>query len=119
MTNSQHYDNLFKEGETFLKKHNPCKIQNGTCLRGRSGGNNFCCSGCLNLSNIGCKVKSLTCQSWLCDEAEKGLSKNGLEDFYKFKTKVDSSGFNVFRGSKKQSLVAFKSILQQRKRLEN
>lgn len=51
----------------LLKKYNPCAVSEGTCARGRSGGTNFCCSGCKNLGVNGCTVHKLQCALWMCD----------------------------------------------------
>lgn len=39
---SKKYDELYTKALKILDDFNPCKIENGICLRSRSGGRNFC-----------------------------------------------------------------------------
>lgn len=79
------YKELYHEVEVFLRKANPCKICNGKCERGRSGGRNFCCGAvgsdgkgaCKNCKPTGCTAdRPLACRLWLCAYAEGNLGVN-------------------------------------------
>lgn len=76
------YNNLWKKADNFVKKVNPCKIENGKCLRAQKGGRNFCCgeycgmSVCPHLGESGCQAKKpLGCRLWLCEDAIEDLTK--------------------------------------------
>jgi len=105
MTNSQKYDMLFKKAELFMKENNPCKIENGTCLRGRTTTfANFCCSGCSHLKEEGCSVKALRCKSWLCPTAEVTLPLEKRKELYKLGSEIEKSRMSLARSSKEENL---------------
>jgi len=58
------YDILYDIADGLFREYNPCKIENGKCVRGRDGG---CCEGCEYLKENGCSVKALFCKLWLCE----------------------------------------------------
>jgi hypothetical protein len=100
--NEKLYDDLFKEASNFLKKYNPCKIQNGYCLRNHKyGERNFCCGGCPHLTLNGCKAeKPLMCKLWLCDYALKELSPEVRKEFFVLSNKISKEGFYKYRTTK-------------------
>ena len=57
------YLELYERMNKFLKKYNPCKIENGSCLCGQC-----CCGGCPHLTENGCSTKSLQCKLYLCNQ---------------------------------------------------
>lgn len=60
------HNKLYSYANKLLKKHNPCKIENGKCVHGA-----FCCGGCKYLTEKGCSVKCLWCKLWLCYSLHK------------------------------------------------
>ncbi len=101
------YDELYIRASKILDEFNPCKIENGTCIRGRNGGCNFCCDGCSNLSEKGCTVQSLYCITWLCEPAARAMSEK-YAIFDELMTQIDKEaqkyGIYMFRAGKLESL---------------
>jgi hypothetical protein len=56
------HDRLYDYANKIIKKYDPCKIENGACVR-----ENICCNGCKYLTKDGCSIKCLWCKLWLCD----------------------------------------------------
>ena len=121
---SKDYKNLYHKVDVWLKKVNPCKIKNGQCLRGRSGGRNFCCGsensngegGCSHCTSTGCNAKQpLACRLWLCQYAMSELTPNQKKQLEDFKKAAGNFGNEVlmFRASKEIA----KKIFYQNKRL--
>ena len=121
---SKDYKNLYHKVDVWLKNVNPCKIKNGQCLRGRSGGRNFCCGSensngegaCSHCTSTGCNAKQpLACRLWLCQYAMSGLTPNQKEQLEDFKKAAGNFGNEVlmFRASKEIA----KKIFYQNKRL--
>jgi hypothetical protein len=57
----QLYDRLYNHADKLIKKHNPCKMKNGKCLRGKP-----CCDNCPHLTENGCAIDCLMCKLFLC-----------------------------------------------------
>lgn len=121
---SKDYKNLYHKVDVWLKKINPCKIKNGQCLRGRSGGRNFCCGSensngegvCSHCTSTGCNAKQpLACRLWLCQYAMSELTPNQKKQLEDFKKAAGKFGNEVlmFRASKEK----VKKIFYQNKRL--
>lgn len=121
---SKDYKNLYHKVDVWLKKVNPCKIKNGQCLRGRSGGRNFCCGSensngegvCSHCTSTGCNAKQpLACRLWLCQYAMSELTPNQKKQLEDFKKAAGNFGNEVlmFRASKEIA----KKIFYQNKRL--
>lgn len=121
---SKDYKNLYHKVDVWLKKVNPCKIKNGQCLRGRSGGRNFCCGSensngegaCSHCTSTGCNAKQpLACSLWLCQYAMSELTPNQKKQLEDFKKAAGNFGNEVlmFRASKEIA----KKIFYQNKRL--
>ena len=94
---SKDYKNLYHKVDVWLKKVNPCKIKNGQCLRGRSGGRNFCCGSensngegaCSHCTSTGCNAKQpLACRLWLCQYAMSELTPNQKKQLEDFKMEI-------------------------------
>jgi hypothetical protein len=104
---SRKYDELYIRALKILDEFNPCKVENGTCIRGRNGGCNFCCDGCSNLSEKGCTVQSLYCRTWLCEPAARDMSEK-YKMFDELMTQIDDEAqkydLHVFRASKLECL---------------
>jgi hypothetical protein len=102
---SKKYDELYAKASKILDDFNPCKIENGTCLSGRSGGRNFCCEGCPNLSQTGCTVKCIFCRTWICEEAAAAMGES-YKAFNELMTRIDDEareyGMLVFRTGKEE-----------------
>lgn len=70
------YDDLYRRADEILAKHNPCQIRqelDGTVSCHDTRTNTYrkdqlCCNGCEHLSISGCRVHSLACKMWLCEE---------------------------------------------------
>jgi len=60
------FDDLYDRASAVVKKYNPCKVENGTCMAGRKIETGLCCTGCRHLGPNGCTTKSLICRMWLC-----------------------------------------------------
>ena len=64
------YRRLYQAAQEVFDEYNPCDVQDGVCLRGRSGikydNDNFCCAGCDWLTDTGCSVEALWCKMWTC-----------------------------------------------------
>jgi hypothetical protein len=100
---SNEYDELYEEAERFIKKYNPCKVENGTCLRFREiRDGNFCCRHCENLTEKGCSIKSLTCKTWFCAIAGKCFNEEAKNELNVLLKK--GYDFSVYRGSKELSI---------------
>ena len=121
---SKDYKNLYHKVDVWLKKVNPCKIKNGQCLRGRSGGRNFCCGSensngegaCSHCTSTGCNAKQpLACRLWLCQYAMSELTPNQKKQLEDFKKAAGNFGNEVlmFRASKEK----VKKIFYKNKRL--
>lgn len=121
---SKDYKNLYHKVDVWFKKVNPCKIKNGQCLRGRSGGRNFCCGSensngegaCSHCTSTGCNAKQpLACRLWLCQYAMSELTLNQKKQLEDFKKAAGNFGNEVlmFRASKEIA----KKIFYQNKRL--
>ena len=121
---SKDYKSLYHKVDVWLKKVNPCKIKNGQCLRGRSGGRNFCCGSensngegaCSHCTSTGCNAKQpLACRLWLCQYAMSELTPNQKKQLEDFKKAAGNFGNEVlmFRASKEIA----KKIFYQNKRL--
>ena len=121
---SKDYKNLYHKVDVWLKKVNPCKIKNGQCLRGRSGGRNFCCGSensngegaCSHCTSTGCNAKQpLACRLWLCQYAMSELTPSQKKQLEDFKKAAGNFGNEVlmFRASKEIA----KKIFYQNKRL--
>ena len=121
---SKGYKNLYHKVDVWLKKVNPCKIKNGQCLRGRSGGRNFCCGSensngegvCSHCTSTGCNAKQpLACRLWLCQYAMSELTPSQKKQLEDFKKAAGNFGNEVlmFRASKEIA----KKIFYQNKRL--
>jgi len=64
---SKEYDLLYQEACDLVAEFDPCKVEDGTCLRCREGdGVNFCCTGCKHRGAEGCTVKAIWCKLWFC-----------------------------------------------------
>jgi hypothetical protein len=104
---SKKYDELYSRASRILTEFNPCKIENGTCIKGRCGESSFCCDGCSNLSEKGCTVQSLYCATWLCEPAARVMSQK-YEIFDELMTQIDDEARNydllMFRAGKLKSL---------------
>ena len=120
---SKDYKNLYHKVDVWLNKVNPCKIKNGQCLRGRSGGRNFCCGSensngegaCSHCTSTGCNAKQpLACRLWLCQYAMSELTPNQKKQLEDFKKAAGNFGNEVlmFRASKEIA----KKIFYQNKR---
>jgi hypothetical protein len=105
---SKKYDELYIKATKVLDEFNPCKIENGTCARGRKHGLNFCCYGCNNLSDNGCKVQSLYCKTWICETAAKAM-KEEYRTFNRLMAEIDDEarkyGMYIFRAGKTECLA--------------
>lgn len=112
------YKNLYHKVDAWLKKVNPCKIKNGQCVRGRSGGRNFCCGAensngegaCSYCTSTGCNAKQpLACRLWLCQFAMKELTINQKKQLEDFKKAAGNFGNDVlmFRASKEKAKKIF------------
>ena len=121
---SKDYKNFYHKVDVWFKKVNPCKIKNGQCLRGRSGGRNFCCGSensngegaCSHCTSTGCNAKQpLACRLWLCQYAMSELTPNQKKQLEDFKKAAGNFGNEVlmFRASKEK----VKKIFYQNKRL--
>jgi hypothetical protein len=105
---SKKYDELDARASKILDEFNPCKIENGTCIQGRNGGCNFCCDGCVHLSEKGCTVQSLYCRTWLCEAAATAMPLKKYMIFDELMTQIDDEArkYNMylFRTGKVESL---------------
>ena len=112
------YKNLYHKVDVWLKKVNPCKIKNGQCIRGRSGGRNFCCGAetsngegaCSHCTSTGCNAKQpLACRLWLCQYAMSELTPNQKKQLEDFKKAAGNFGNDVlmFRASKEKAKKIF------------
>lgn len=112
------YKNLYHKVDAWLKKVNPCKIKNGQCIRGRSGGRNFCCGAensngegaCSHCTSTGCNAKQpLACRLWLCQFATKELTPDQIKQLEAFKKAAGNFGNEVlmFRASKEKAKKIF------------
>ena len=104
MNLSELYDKLYDKVDAFMVKTNPCKVENGKCIRGRNGGRNFCCDvygempKCKHLSKDGCKAnKPLACRLWLCGDARENLTPD--EDLELYHLEQDFSDLFIMAGS--------------------
>jgi hypothetical protein len=57
------HDRLYDYADKLIKEYDPCKIENGKCVRLVG----MCCGGCKYLTEDGCSTKCLWCKLWLCD----------------------------------------------------
>lgn len=116
----QEYDLLYDDVVNFLKEVNPCKIENGFCLRGKMGGGNFCCGGkdlecdpvCKHCSPSGCTAeKPLPCKLWLCREVEKSLTNNQWKILTMLRARAGAlgSGDYFFRTTKSEIFEEYNS----------
>ena len=112
------YKNFYHKVDVWLKKVNPCKIKNGQCVRGRSGGRNFCCGAensngegaCSHCTSTGCNAKQpLACRLWLCQFAIKELTISQKKQLEAFKKAAGNFGNDVlmFRASKEKAKKIF------------
>ena len=94
---SKDYKNLYHKVDVWFKKVNPCKIKNGQCLRGRSGGRNSCCGSennngedsCSHCTSTGCNAKQpLACRLLLCQYAMSELTPNQKKQLEDFKMEI-------------------------------
>lgn len=90
MTVSEEYDRLYGKIDEAIKKINPCKVENGTCIRARDGGRNFCCGKyycsstvCKHLKGTCSANKPIACRMWLCEEAIFHLTPAQRMKFYR------------------------------------
>ena len=114
MTFLQNYNRLYKKILNFMTKVNPCKVEDGHCLRARLGGNNFCCGECCqykpckHLTKDGCSAeKPIACKLWLCREAIDNLTMAQRKKYYElddeyWKFKSDYDIKTDFRLSQKE-----------------
>jgi hypothetical protein len=65
---SKEYDLIYQEACDLITEFDPCKVENGECVRARESKDapNFCCGGCKHLSSEGCAVKAIWCKLWFC-----------------------------------------------------
>jgi hypothetical protein len=98
---SRLYDVLYEMADKVLKEHNPCRVENGKCLRCQKGGHNFCCDDCQYLKDNGCSVKALYCRVWLCGSHHRGIVENELNFIHYI---ARQHGLLTFRGSKEDSI---------------
>lgn len=101
--NEKLYDELYQKAEEFLARVNPCKVQNGECLRKyKYNGRNFCCGGCEHIKKEGCSAdKPLACKAWLCYQAYNELSSAEKFEQKMIEAEINRNGFFVHRGTKK------------------
>ena len=100
----QLYDRLYNHADKLLKRHNPCKIENGECILGKP-----CCNNCKHLTKDGCDVKCLMCKLHLCWKIRS--------DFYKLsktlarmKEKAWRHGLLQFRNSREEAIKKLQGI---------
>lgn len=55
------HDRLYKRADMLIRKHNPCEMKDGQCLRGKP-----CCDKCNHLTGDGCVINCLMCKLFLC-----------------------------------------------------
>jgi hypothetical protein len=74
---SKMYDSLM----WFYRHINPCQWKDGKCYRMRLIGGESCCMHpkCKYLGQNGCRVKSLSCKSWLCEQVYTNLKESKNE----------------------------------------
>lgn len=55
------HDRIYRHADRLIRKHNPCRIENGKCAYGE-----FCCNDCEHLTETGCSIECLMCKLYLC-----------------------------------------------------
>jgi hypothetical protein len=101
------HDRLYRHADRLIRKHNPCKIENGKCAYGK-----FCCNDCEHLTETGCSIECLMCKLHLCWFA----SNNNLslsKTFKRMQSKAYRHNIVHFRKSKEQvtkSLYLWKKL---------
>lgn len=99
---SQRYDELYAKACALFKKHNPCEIRRGSCMRGRIHEiKSFCCGSCEHLSNTGCTVKCLWCKLWVCHDIDNAELIEGLQAI---ENEAGEWGMLGYRSTKKEMM---------------
>jgi len=60
------YRMLCQKATDLFAEFDPCAVQDGVCLRGRTNDPNFCCSDCDYITETGCSAEALYCKLWTC-----------------------------------------------------
>ncbi len=101
-TKEEIYDFLYDLADMEIRKHNPCKVEDGKCIRGY-----FCCRGCKHLSSVGCTVKGLYCKIWLCQSVLQKLHEKTPESLTLLRAIGELAGIYgllQYRRSKEETL---------------
>ncbi len=76
------YNYLYEQADFLWKRYNPCNITEGICLAmWKHKRSDTCCTAsrftddhvnnkCKDLGPFGCKIKSLACKLWLCNDID-------------------------------------------------
>jgi hypothetical protein len=93
------YDYLYKRADKLIRKHNPCEMKDGKCLRGSP-----CCDGCNHLTADGCVIDCLMCKLFLCWRVSQRKPVL-VRTFRRMQTKAYRHGLLHIRYSKKEMIT--------------
>jgi hypothetical protein len=100
----QLYDRLYKHADKLIKKHNPCKIENGKCVLGKP-----CCKNCRYLTKNGCSVECLMCKLYLCWKTRQDFCKLN-KTLFQMKKKAWRHGLLQFRNSREETIKELQGV---------
>lgn len=89
------YIGYCKRLDDLKLKYNPCGFNKGICNIGDN-----CCDDCYNLGESGCRIQSLYCKMWFCEQV--GINEEIINTIKEIHKEIDKDGleyFFVYRGS--------------------